>query len=158
MDSSPMNLSSSPDRSTQHKEKRKSSVTPRRFGRFFTPRSTSFPSTRRRILTNLDDASLNRQPQVEPLTPNSLNNDPLSSDPIVPSSPSEGLDNHGERRKRKRPVQPEPGTKRRGVLFEDIQSYPGQARESRVAQEDETNIFNSQDKGKVTLVRQSNDA
>lgn len=153
-----MDLSSSPEWPSRHIEKRNPSITPRRFGRFFTPRLTQ-PSEGR-ILATLDDTSVNRlpRPQLEPLSPDSLGSDPFSSDHIL-SSPSQGLDaSNGERRKRKRPVQPELGTKRRGALFEEII----QAREARITRGDgpkqpdtvEPNAIldDTQEKGKATLV------
>ena len=61
-------LLSSPVRSSHRKERRMPSVTPRRLGRFFTPRS-SLPSAQslpgRRILGTLDEAAVNRQWQSD---------------------------------------------------------------------------------------------
>lgn len=108
--SSPVHGLLSPSRASQTKERRNPSVTPRRFGRFFTPRSSQ-PIAGRRILGNLDAPSVNRQrtpPQSSPP-------DILSSDPIVPSSPCQEL----SRRDHTEPV-----TKRRRVALPDDPSPP----------------------------------
>lgn len=85
--SSPTSMMLSPIRSTRRKERRNPSVTPRRFGRFFTPRS-SLPSGRS-YLGMLDSASVNNRQLASPM---SFLNDPLlSSDPLCPPSPSERL-------------------------------------------------------------------
>lgn len=113
-------LRSSPIRpSRARKERRMPSVTPRRLGRFFTPRS-SLPSVQslpgRRILGNLDDAAVNRQVLSSP-------GEGFSSD-ILMSSPT---DRHcGTRagvRGRKRAAQdfPESVIKRRGLVPEDVE-------------------------------------
>lgn len=78
MASSPIAGLLSPTRTNRRKERRNPSVTPRRFGRFFTPRSQELRG--RRILATLDTAATNQQPL-------SLASDPLNSD-IVLSSPS----------------------------------------------------------------------
>lgn len=72
------NLLSSPPRgaSAQSKERRKASVTPRRFGRFFTPRSqlSSRATAAGRALSNLTASDLNRcQTPSSPLKPISEN-------------------------------------------------------------------------------------
>ncbi|KAL7801721.1 WD40-repeat-containing domain protein [Trichoderma afarasin] len=85
--SSPASMMLSPIRSTRRKERRNPSVTPRRFGRFFTPRS-SLPSGRS-YLGMLDSASVNNRQLASPM---SFLSDPLlSSDPLCPPSPSERL-------------------------------------------------------------------
>lgn len=113
-----MDLASSPERPSRNIQKRNPSITPRRFGRFFTPRQTR--SSEGRALATLDDATLNRLPphRTDQFSPGILESDALDSDPLD-SSPSSGL-GHGVGHKRKRPTLPEPGTKRRGALFEDI--------------------------------------
>lgn len=111
----------SPTASTsRRKEKRNPSVTPRRFGRFFTPRS-SLPlplSDHRRILSSLNSSAVNRQP----ISPQSLFSEPLGSDPIC-SSPTERLhraEDENDGGKRRWPGQSEPVIKRRrGGLFPD---------------------------------------
>ncbi|CAH0058979.1 unnamed protein product [Clonostachys solani] len=81
MASSPIAGLLSPTRTNRRKERRNPSVTPRRFGRFFTPRSQELRG--RRILATLDTAATNQQP----LSPRMLASDPLTPD-IVLSSPS----------------------------------------------------------------------
>ncbi|KAF7546963.1 hypothetical protein G7046_g9152 [Stylonectria norvegica] len=79
----------SPTRTSRRREKRNPSVTPRRFGRFFTPRPIlSTLPTARRILGSLGSSDVNRQP----LSPQSLFSDPLTSDPASPS-PTKRLSN-----------------------------------------------------------------
>lgn len=109
----------SPTRTSRRKEKRNPSVTPRRFGRFFTPRSMALP-TGRRILGSLDAAATNRQP----LSPQSLFSDPLTSDTFSPS-PTKRLGFTEENsRKRSWQEQPEPVVKRRGVVVDDEMPPP----------------------------------
>ncbi|KAL7823936.1 WD40-repeat-containing domain protein [Trichoderma gracile] len=84
----------SPIRSTRRKERRNPSVTPRRFGRFFTPRS-SLPSGRS-VLGMLDGASVNNRQLASPM---SFLSDPLSSDPLCPPSPSDRLGVGGEHKR-----------------------------------------------------------
>ncbi|KHO00316.1 WD domain protein [Metarhizium album ARSEF 1941] len=99
MSSSPASPFLSPTRTGRRKEKRNPSVTPRRFGRFFTPRS-NLPAENRAALASLNASATNRRP----ISPQSLVSDALESDPICPSSPTEALaqaqDNAGEKRKR----------------------------------------------------------
>lgn len=106
-------LLSSPVRSTRHKERRLPSVTPRRLGRFFTPRS-SLPSAQslpgRRILGNLDEAAVNRQWQSDV---------DLSSDAIVSSPTDRSFGNGPNTRKRRAEHRPETVIKRRGILPDD---------------------------------------
>ncbi|KAI5461457.1 WD40-repeat-containing domain protein [Mariannaea sp. PMI_226] len=106
----------SPTRSSRRKERRNPSVTPRRFGRFFTPRSnlTSLP-TSRRILGSLNSSSTNRRP----LSPTSVLSDPIASDPISPtSSPTrrfgndEDEDENDVRKRRWRDVDGTPSKRR----------------------------------------------
>lgn len=146
----------SPTRSNQQKEKRNPSVTPRRFGRFFTPRS--FQPHGRRILGNLDSAAVNRQP----LSPQSLCSDLLTSDPISPS-PSKRLSDRADddSRKRKWPEEEEasPITKRREVRSGDMPppqlNLPRQNSQSSL--DGDTTMEESQesleDRRKATLVR-----
>lgn len=86
-------LLSSPTRSRRTKERRNPSVTPRRFRKFFTPTAASMRG--RRILSSLDETSINRQP----LSPSSLRSDVLSSDPVCPS-PSQSACENAQKRKR----------------------------------------------------------
>lgn len=116
--SSPANSSLSPSRASQRKEKRNPSVTPRRFGRFFTPRS-SLPGGGRRILGMLDDSSTNTRQQI---SPQSILTDPLDSDPICPSSPTErlgGLDSDASKRKWHESSQ-QALKRRRGLVSDDM--------------------------------------
>ncbi|KGQ10228.1 Cell division cycle protein cdt2 [Beauveria bassiana D1-5] len=85
VNSSPAGPYLSPSRTRRGKERRNPSVTPRRFGRFFTPRS-SLPGVPvlRLPLDTLGSSEINRQP----LSPESLTSDALMSDPIC-SSPTE---------------------------------------------------------------------
>jgi len=81
-------LLSSPPRppSSQVKERRNPSITPRRFGRFFTPRSrvSSKPSAARKALRDLSAPALNRGlTPSSPLKPISEEND-LGSQPVGP--------------------------------------------------------------------------
>ncbi|EGX94830.1 WD domain protein [Cordyceps militaris CM01] len=84
MSSSPTGPYLSPSRTRCGKERRNPSVTPRRFGRFFTPRSSLPGTTLRLPLEALNSSETNRRP----LSPESLANDVLMSDPIC-SSPTE---------------------------------------------------------------------
>lgn len=106
----------SPTRTSRRKEKRDPSVTPRRFGRFFTPRNLG-PIPGRRILANLASEDLNQQP----LSPSSLLGDGLSSDPIVPSSPSKSPRSHGRKRRASGQSSVSPIALRRGIVFGDMQ-------------------------------------
>ncbi|KAG5957209.1 hypothetical protein E4U57_001922 [Claviceps arundinis] len=109
--SSPANPFLSPTRTGRRKEKRKPSVTPRRFGRFFTPRS-SLATAPRMTLGVLNASATNSQM----MSPQSLAGDLLSSDPLCPSSPTEGLGQSrmSERDKRKNSEEQQPvGNKRR---------------------------------------------
>jgi WD40 repeat protein len=111
-------LPQSPTRTTRRKPRGNPSITPRRFGRFFTPRS-ALNGGGRTILGSLSAAAVNSNANSFPLSPESLANDPLSSDPIYPS-PS---DRPGQSRKRKDNDQhqaAEPVIKRRGFLLQDI--------------------------------------
>ncbi|KAH7165881.1 WD domain protein [Dactylonectria macrodidyma] len=114
----------SPSRTGRRKEKRNPSVTPRRFGRFFTPRpnlSLGLP-TSRRILGSLDSSAVNRQP----FSPESLFSDPLASDPISPSPTCRLGRNDDENDSRKRKYQSEDDfvTKRRGAASTDMPPPP----------------------------------
>ncbi|KAK7403624.1 hypothetical protein QQX98_010589 [Neonectria punicea] len=126
MSSSPANGLLSPTRSAQRKERRNPSVTPRRFGRFFTPRSSlpiSLLPTSRRILGSLDSSAVNRQT----LSPqSSLFSDPLAEDPLSPSPTRRLGNNEGENDSRKRKWQDEQGSlaKRRGILHDDMPPPP----------------------------------
>ncbi|EFY91817.1 WD domain protein [Metarhizium acridum CQMa 102] len=121
MSSSPANPLLSPTRTSRCKERRNPSVTPRRFGRFFTPRS-NLPSESRAALRSLNASATNCQP----ISPQSLASDVFSSDPICPSSPTEDLgqvDGAGQKRKRIdhcRAVQ----KRRRGLIDEDLTPPP----------------------------------
>ncbi|KAG5926920.1 hypothetical protein E4U42_002796 [Claviceps africana] len=123
MSSSPANPFLSPTRTGRRKEKRQPSVTPRRFGRFFTPRS-SLPAEHRVTLGSLDAAATNRQM----ISPQSLASDPLSSDPLCPSSPTEGLSqpraSGADKRKPSEQHQPSLWTKRRRGLLPDEMDLP----------------------------------
>ncbi|OAQ64849.1 WD domain-containing protein [Pochonia chlamydosporia 170] len=117
LSSSPANPFLSPTRTSRRKEKRNPSVTPRRFGRFFTPRST-LPTESRAALGLLNASATNRQL----ISPQSLAADPLSSDPICPSSPTEALghvDANGEKRKRAELGGQTVPKRRRGLLVDD---------------------------------------
>ncbi|KOS18414.1 Cell division cycle protein cdt2 [Escovopsis weberi] len=79
----------SPTRSSRRKERRNPSVTPRRFGRFFTPRS-SMSTQGRKILGMLDDTAINHRLLASPQSLMlGLHDDEGSSDPIGPPSPTE---------------------------------------------------------------------
>ncbi|PHH84930.1 hypothetical protein CDD83_1158 [Cordyceps sp. RAO-2017] len=113
----PPNPFLSPTRSTQPKERRVPSVTPRRFRRFFTPRPLP-QQTSRTTLGVMDSVAVNRQM----LSPQSLAGGPLSSDPICPSSPTDRLapiDEGGDKRKPERQFGP-PAKRRRGVDLSDL--------------------------------------
>ncbi|KAL6878953.1 WD40-repeat-containing domain protein [Trichoderma novae-zelandiae] len=99
----------SPTRSTRRKERRNPSVTPRRFGRFFTPRS-SLPSGRS-VLGMLDSASVNNRQLASPM---SFLSEPLSSDPLCPPSPSERLGVSAEHKRLLEETRAE-GAKRRRI-------------------------------------------
>lgn len=119
-ESSPANPFLSPTRSSQHKEKRVPSVTPRRFRRFFTPRSFQ-PQGTRTTLGVMGSAAVNRQL----LSPQSLMGDLLSSDPICPSSPTERLGAvDADTDKRKWEEQPGPVVKRRKCTPPDAAPLP----------------------------------
>ncbi|KAG6044377.1 hypothetical protein E4U39_003438 [Claviceps sp. Clav50 group G5] len=111
--SSPANPFLSPTRTGRRKEKRKPSVTPRRFGRFFTPRS-SLATASRMTLGALNASATNSQM----MSPQSLAGDLLSSDPLCPSSPTEGLGrsrvSEGDKRKNSEEQQPAGNKRRRG--------------------------------------------
>ncbi|KAI9149390.1 Cell division cycle protein cdt2 [Paramyrothecium foliicola] len=113
--SSPSELPQSPTRSSRRKPRGNPSITPRRFGRFFTPRS-ALAGGGRKILGNLSAAAVNSYP----LSPQSLVDDALSSDPICPSPSDRPGVISAEGRKRRANDQSEPVVKRRGVLLEDI--------------------------------------
>ncbi|KAG6005563.1 hypothetical protein E4U43_000581 [Claviceps pusilla] len=124
MASSPANPFLSPTRTSRRKEKRQPSVTPRRFGRFFTPRS-NLPVEPRVTLGVLNASATNRQM----ISPQSLAGDLLSSDPVCPSSPTDGLGqprlSAGDKRKQGEQHQPSIGFKRRrGLLFDDMDLPP----------------------------------
>ncbi|TWU72140.1 hypothetical protein ED733_003196 [Metarhizium rileyi] len=121
MSSSPPNPFLSPTTTGRRKEKRNPSVTPRRFGRFFTPRSI-LPSENRAALKILNASATNRQI----ISPQSMDGDPLSSDPICPSSPTEALgqlDAVGEKRRRAGHRQTDQ-KRRRGLLADDMAPPP----------------------------------
>ena len=108
----------SPTRNSQRKEKRNPSVTPRRFGRFFTPRSTI---TGRRILGNLDSSATNRQP----LSPESLFSDPLTADTISPSPTKRlGITEDGTKKRRWEQEDSGPVVKRRAFLPDQMPPPP----------------------------------
>ncbi|KFA55081.1 hypothetical protein S40293_03546 [Stachybotrys chartarum IBT 40293] len=117
--SSPANPLRSPTRTRRRIEKRNPSVTPRRFGRFFTPRNTaSIPN--RTILANLEPNAVNNCP----ISPQSVFSEALDSSPLC-SSPIERLNTAAaSRRKRKGSDGPEPVVKRRGVLLGDLSLPP----------------------------------
>ncbi|RFU76776.1 wd domain [Trichoderma arundinaceum] len=115
--SSPTSLMLSPTRSTRRKERRNPSVTPRRFGRFFTPRS-SLPSGRS-VLGMLDSASVNNRQLASPM---SFLSDPLSSDPLCPPSPSERLGVNGEHKRLMEGTRMD-GVKRRRIGGESDSPY-----------------------------------
>lgn len=121
MSSSPAGPFLSPSRSGRRKERRNPSVTPRRFGRFFTPRS-SLPGgvVFRKPLHKLDSSSINRQP----ISPQSLASDPLASDPIC-SSPTERVTRASDATKRRCPDTPMQALKkRRGYDMDDVSLPP----------------------------------
>ncbi|PTB69601.1 WD40 repeat-like protein [Trichoderma citrinoviride] len=109
----------SPIRSTRRKERRNPSVTPRRFGRFFTPRS-SLPSGRS-VLGMLDGASVNNRQLASPM---SFLSDPLSSDPLCPPSPSERLGVSGEHKRLMEEMRME-GVKRRRIAGDSLYGPQG---------------------------------
>lgn len=112
MPSSPDNSYLSPTRTAgRRKEKRNPSVTPRRFGRFFTPRP-SLVATGRSILGSLHGAVLNHR---QPISPQSLAGD-LSSDPICPSPSERVARNQRHDCAARDPQRGEPVVKRRRVL------------------------------------------
>ncbi|KAG6132649.1 hypothetical protein E4U35_008088 [Claviceps purpurea] len=119
--SSPANPFLSPTRTGRRKEKRKPSVTPRRFGRFFTPRS-SLATAPRMALGVLNASATNSQM----MSPQSLAGDLLSSDPLCPSSPTEGLGqsrvSEGDKRKNSEEEQPAGNKRRRGSNLDN--RYP----------------------------------
>ncbi|PHH63389.1 hypothetical protein CDD81_5990 [Ophiocordyceps australis] len=112
----------SPPRTNRRKETRVPSVTPRRFRRFFTPRSlqAAEPDGPARVtLGSLEPAAINRRLQ----SPASLADDDESLDGAIPSSPIERLTEpeprHAKRRRHSR-QQASPGPKRQrpaGLLF-----------------------------------------
>lgn len=105
----------SPTRRSCRKERRNPSVTPRRLGRFFTPRST-VPVPCRIVLGTLGASATNRQPisPQSPAVPSS------STDPPCPSSPTEGRSRAGEDKKRRRLIDRERlSQKRRRVSSPD---------------------------------------
>lgn len=107
----------SPTRTSRRKERRPPSVTPKRFGRFFTPRS-SRPVTGRRILAKVTEDDLNRVS----ISPQSLTGDLASSDPLIPSSPCqepESPSRNGIKKDNARFA--EPIIRRRGLTFSDMQ-------------------------------------
>jgi hypothetical protein len=92
---------SSPPPPPSGKERRNPSVTPRRFRKFFTPTTRSMRP--RRILSDLDEPSLNRQQML--LSPRSLRSggDVLGSSPLrppLPASQESACGNASQRRKR----------------------------------------------------------
>jgi hypothetical protein len=120
--SSPANFLLSPPRS-QGKEKRQPSVTPRRFGRFFTPRS-AYPSRlahpRRRVLGDLPESVSNAQ-TAETMSDASIGG---LGEPFTPSTNNENTvpsASRSPRTLRKRPLDssPIPPSKRRETLQEE---------------------------------------
>lgn len=111
--SSPTNPFSSPTRSLRRKERRLPSVTPRRFTRFFTPRS-NMPgvSFDRLPLADLNSSAVNEHPMS---TPSSFS-DALSSDAIM-SSPTQRVSrSSNDLSKRSRNQSPtQPIKRRRGL-------------------------------------------
>ncbi|KAI6782386.1 WD40 repeat [Emericellopsis cladophorae] len=122
--SSPASNLLSPTRSSRRKERRAPSVTPRRFGRFFTPRNSG-PITGRRILASVDSEELNRQPN----SPHSVFSDALHSD-AIDSSPIQSP----SARKRGSPGHGEPIASRRGIALNDMApprlNFPPRQKES----------------------------
>ncbi|KAK5993619.1 Cell division cycle cdt2-like protein [Cladobotryum mycophilum] len=112
----------SPTRSTRRKERRNPSVTPRRFGRFFTPRS-SLPGGGRRILGMLDDTAMNHRQLV---SPQSIFSDALGSDPLCPPSPSEGRSTIEQEGNKRRLIDAEqsPIKRRRGTAAHEMPPPP----------------------------------
>lgn len=121
MSSSPAGPFLSPSRTGRRKERRNPSVTPRRFGRFFTPRS-AMPGgvCIRRPLERIDSAAVNRQP----ISPQSLASDPITADAMC-SSPTERVTRASDAAKRRCPDTPMQALKkRRGYAMDDVALPP----------------------------------
>ncbi|OAQ95765.1 hypothetical protein LLEC1_00389 [Akanthomyces lecanii] len=116
MSSSPAGPYLSPSRTRRGKERRNPSVTPRRFGRFFTPRS-SLPGgiTLRLPLESLNSSDTNRRP----LSPESLASDALMSDPIC-SSPTENTVRGGTSKRHCPESSMQALKRRRGFSLDDL--------------------------------------
>ena len=122
MSSSPAGQLLSPSRTgRRRKERRHPSVTPRRFGRFFTPRSSLPAGTvLRKPLEKLDPTAISRQP----ISPQSLASDPITSDPLC-SSPTEIVTRASDAAKRRCTETPMQALKkRRGYAMEDVSLPP----------------------------------
>lgn len=161
--SPPPNSFLSPTRSLRSKERRMPSVTPRRFTRFFTPRS-NLPGVcvDRLPLSSLGSAAVNQQS----ISPQSLFSDALNSD-FLPSSPTQrvaGASNDAS--KRPSPNSPTQPIKRRRGLHLDTMPLPElripmesssrQMEESRQIQDDSAELRSAADilgdRRKATLV------
>ncbi|KAJ3494761.1 hypothetical protein NLG97_g3873 [Lecanicillium saksenae] len=116
MSSSPAGPYLSPSRTRRGKERRNPSVTPRRFGRFFTPRSSQPGGISLRLpLENLHSSEINRRP----LSPESLASDALMSDPIC-SSPTERTVRGGASKRHCPESSMQALKKRRGFPMDDL--------------------------------------
>lgn len=111
----------SPPRTSQRKEKRNPSITPRRFGRFFTPRpglSRTMSLPGRSALGDMTASAINRQPEEL------LQSSPVQGlgDPFSPSlsslHPCRTLDSGPVSRKRPLASSPTPTPKRRELLHD----------------------------------------
>ncbi|KAM3510689.1 hypothetical protein MY11210_005670 [Beauveria gryllotalpidicola] len=132
VNSSPAGPYLSPSRTRRGKERRNPSVTPRRFGRFFTPRS-SLPGVPvlRLPFDTLGSSEINRRP----LSPESLTSDALMSDPIC-SSPTERTVRGGASKRHCPESSLQAPKKRRGFPADDL-SLP-QLRLPEIASDDTT--------------------
>ncbi len=157
MSSSPAGPYLSPSRTRRGKERRNPSVTPRRFGRFFTPRS-SLPGgiTLRLPLESLNSSDTNRRP----VSPDSLASDALMSDPIC-SSPTENTVRGGTSKRHCPESSMQALKRRRGFRMDDLSlpalRLPGTA--SDIATEEGATPRSANDslgdRRKATLVRPS---
>ncbi|KAJ6784761.1 hypothetical protein PWT90_05721 [Aphanocladium album] len=116
MSSSPAGPYLSPSRTRRGKERRNPSVTPRRFGRFFTPRSSQPGGITLRLpLESLYGSETNRRPH----SPESLASDALMSDPIC-SSPTERTIRGGASKRHCPESSMQALKKRRGFPMDDL--------------------------------------
>ncbi len=116
MSSSPAGPYLSPSRTRRGKERRNPSVTPRRFGRFFTPRSSLPGGIELRLpLGGLNSSETNRRP----LSPESLASDALMSDPIC-SSPTENTVRGGTSKRHCPESSMQALKRRRGFRMDDL--------------------------------------